>query len=185
MSNAYRLVSADEFLQLDFGPDRRAELDQGVIRMMAGGTAAHARVQTNLLSYLRTKLRGTPCRPFGSDMALRVGEQSVRYPDVAVYCDGPGRAHNDALKALSDPRVLFEILSANTATFDQGQKLAEYQELSAIEAIVFIDPDAETIRVVTRLGPNSFRDDRFGTEGDLELACLGLTVPREEIFARD
>ena len=185
MSNAYRLVSADEFLQLDFGPDRRAELDKGVIRMMAGGTAAHARVQTNLLSYLRMKLRGTPCRPFGSDMALRVSEQSVRYPDLAVYCDGPGEAHNDAKKALSSPRVVFEILSPNTASFDQGQKLAEYQEIGAVEAIVFVDPEAETIRLITRLGPQSFRDDRFGTDGDLELPCLGLTVPRGEVFARD
>ena len=185
MSNAYRLVSADEFLQLDFGPDRRAELDKGVIRMMAGGTAAHARVQTNLLSYLRSKLRGTPCRPYGSDMALLVGEHSVRYPDLAVYCGDPGSAGNDAKKALTGPRVLFEILSPNTASFDQGQKLAEYQELSAVEAIVFVDPDAETLRVVTRLGPQSFRDDRFGTAGDLELPCLGLTIPRAEVFARD
>ncbi len=185
MSNAYRLVTADEFLQLDFGPDRRAELDQGVIRMMAGGTAAHARVQANLLTYLRNQLRGTPCRPYGSDMALRVGEHSVRYPDVTVYCGQPGSADNDAKKVLDAPRVVFEVLSPHTASLDQGQKLAEYQELSSVEAIVFVDPDAESLRVITRLGPQSFRDDRFGSVGDLELSCLGVTIPRAEVFARD
>lgn len=184
MTNAYRLVSADEFLLLDLGPDRRAELDQGVIRI-AGGTAAHARVQTNLLSYLRTKLRGTPCRPYGSDMALRIGEHSVRYPDVTIYCGQPGSADNDAKKVLEGPRVVFEVLSPHTASLDQGQKLAEYQELPSVDAIVFVDPDAETLRVVTRLGPQSFRDDRFGTVGELELPCLGLTIPRTEVFARD
>lgn len=47
---AYRLLDAEEFLEIDFGAERKAELDQGVIRMMAGGTRAHARVQANLLA---------------------------------------------------------------------------------------------------------------------------------------
>lgn len=34
-----------EFLQIDFGPELKAELDDGCIRMMAGGSRSHARVQ--------------------------------------------------------------------------------------------------------------------------------------------
>ncbi len=34
----YPLLTAEEFLEIDFG-ERKAELDNGVIRMMAGGTA--------------------------------------------------------------------------------------------------------------------------------------------------
>ena len=44
----YPLLTAKEFLEIDFG-ERKAELDNGVIRMMAGGTARHAEVQANLL----------------------------------------------------------------------------------------------------------------------------------------
>ena len=39
----YPLLTAEEFLQFDFG-DRKAELDNGVIRMMAGGTARHSEI---------------------------------------------------------------------------------------------------------------------------------------------
>jgi hypothetical protein len=50
---AYRLLDAEEFFEIDFGAERKAELDHGVIRMMAGGgTRAHARVQANLLAWL-------------------------------------------------------------------------------------------------------------------------------------
>ncbi|MBL9023011.1 MAG: Uma2 family endonuclease [Myxococcales bacterium] len=184
-SYGYRPVTADEFLEMDFGPDRRAELDDGVIRMMAGGAAAHARVQANLLAYLRVQLRGTRCRPYGSDLALRVSDSTVRYPDVAIYCDEQATLENDEKKAFSRPRVIFEVLSASTATVDQGAKLAQYQDLPSVEAVVFIDPDAELVRVVTRLGPQSFRDDRFGSVRDVELPSLGLRIPREEIFSRD
>lgn len=59
------LVTTEQFLRMDFGPDKKAELDHGVVRMMAGGTAAHARVQANVLALLRAALRGTGCRPYG------------------------------------------------------------------------------------------------------------------------
>lgn len=42
-SLVYPLLTAEDFLEIDFG-ELKAELDNGVIHMMAGGTARHARV---------------------------------------------------------------------------------------------------------------------------------------------
>ena len=39
---AYRKITADEFLAMDFGTDRKFELDDGVIVMMTGGTEPHS-----------------------------------------------------------------------------------------------------------------------------------------------
>jgi hypothetical protein len=77
---AYRLIDAEEFLDIDFDSDRKAELDGGVIRMMAGGTRAHARVQANLMRVLGNLLRGSGCRPYGSDMAIKTDAYSVQFP---------------------------------------------------------------------------------------------------------
>ena len=182
---AYRKITADEFLSIDFGTDRRFELDNGVIVMMAGGTAAHAQVQTNLLAYLRTQLRGSGCRPYGSNMAVRISEEVVRYPDVSVYCNDPARRENSEAKAFTDPRVIFEVLSPSTTMFDQGQKLEEYRTLESIDTVVFVDPENERTRIFQRAGPTSWRDDMFAQPHDVELPALGLTVPHAEIFARD
>lgn len=59
----YPLVTAAEFLRMDFG-DRKAELDNGVIRMIAGGTGRHARVAFNILLALGKRLEGTGCTPY-------------------------------------------------------------------------------------------------------------------------
>ena len=40
---SYPLLTAEQFLAIDFG-EQKAELDNGIIYMMAGGTARHARV---------------------------------------------------------------------------------------------------------------------------------------------
>jgi hypothetical protein len=45
---AYRRISVEEFLAMDFG-DAKAELEDGLIYMMAGGNEAHARIAGNSL----------------------------------------------------------------------------------------------------------------------------------------
>jgi Uma2 family endonuclease len=179
---AYRLVDAEEFLEIDFGPNRKAELDDGLIRMMAGGTVAHARVQANVLAFLRTALRGTPCRPYGSDMALETGPRAVRYPDVTVVCNNTQPGSDRAVKEAS---VVFEVLSDATKDYDQTVKLREYQALPEMQTIVFLDPMAETVRLVQRLGPTAWRDEAFSKATDVALPSLKVVIPASELFAAD
>jgi len=179
----YPLLTAEEFLEIDFG-ERKAELDNGVIRMMAGGTARHSRVQTNIVIALASRLRGTGCTPYNSDMATRTRRRSIRYPDVTVYC-GRDDSSNDEEKAFDDPRVIFEVLSAGTARTDLRIKLEEYKELPSVDTIVFVDIAAERVRVVQRNGPNGWNEIVHQEPADVSFPSLGLTIPHDEIFARD
>lgn len=179
----YPLLTAEDFLEIDFG-DRKAELDNGVIRMMAGGTARHAAVQINIIAALLPRLRGTGCRPYGADMAARTRDYSVRYPDVSVYCDR-GSASNDKSKAFDDPRVIFEVLSAGTARTDLRVKIEEYKALASVDTIVFIDIASERVRIVQRTGPNGWNDVGHDVPIDVPLPSLGFAIPHDEIFARD
>jgi Uma2 family endonuclease len=179
----YPLLTADEFLAIDFG-DRKAELDNGVIRMMAGATARHAQVQGNILIALGNRLRGSGCAPYNSDMATRTHDHSVRYPDVSVFCNRGDRA-NDDLKAFDDPRVLFEVLSAGTARTDLRVKLDEYKALASVDTIVFVDIATDRLRIVQRTGVDDWAEHRAHQPIDVVLPSLGVTLPHGEIFARD
>ena len=177
-----RLLTSEEFLAIEFPSGLRAELDNGVIRMMAGGSREHARVQMNLYGFLRQQLRGSGCRPFGSDMAVETGWKSTRYPDVTVDCS---REDKDDAKALADPRVIFEVLSPGTRREDEGAKLDEYRRLAGVDTIVLVDPAAERVRVLQRVSPEEWSDRSFAQPADVALPSLGLTIPHAEIFARD
>lgn len=131
----YRLLTAEEFLRIDFGPDMKAELDNGIIRMMAGGTRAHSQAQMNLAFALRTALRGSGCQPYGSDMAVRTHDRSVRYPDLTIDCGAPGDRPDDL--TLSDPRVVIEILSPSTRSSDLTVKKDEYRAIPSVDTIAF------------------------------------------------
>lgn len=181
---AYRRISVEEFLALDLG-DAKAELEDGLIYMMTGGTARHAMIGGNVYFALRHRLSGTGCRPFNSDLGVRTGERSVRFPDVSVYCHDPDDAIDGRAQLIGDPSVVFEVLSPSTAHHDQNTKLQEYRSIAGLDAIVFIDPVDERVRLVARTGPENWADDWLAAGKDLHLPSLALTIPHAEIFARD
>lgn len=178
----YRLLTAEEFLRIDFGPDMKVELDNGVIRMMAGGTRDHARIQANLVAAVRSALCGSGCRPYGSDMAVRTHDRSVRYPDLTIDRGAIGDSGDDLI--LSDPRAIVEVLSPSTRETDLRVKKEEYRAMPGVDTIAFVDPDAEAISVHQRIA-NGWTETLFSTSLDLAIPALGLVIARADIFARD
>ena len=168
----YRRVTVDEFLDMDFR-GARAELENGIISMMAGGSEEHSRIAANILNFL------------GPDFAARTGDDTVRLPDVSVHCGRPSAPENRAKKLLSDPVVVVEVLSPSTAKHDQRTKMEEYRSLPGTRDILMVDPSTFRIRHARR-NPDGDWVDGWLAEGiDVTLASIGQTVPYAEIFADD
>jgi Uma2 family endonuclease len=182
---AYRPITAAEFLEMDFGTDKKFELDNGVIYMMTGGTEAHAWVQGNIFAWLRAKLRGSGCRPYGSDMALRISDVDVRYPDITIYCGQPPRDELVGAKVLDNPTVVIEVLSPSTTRFDQGTKLEEYMKIPSVRTIAFADPVNALCRTMERTSQTSWDEHTFVAGRGIPIPSLDLHIPHDEIFARD
>ena len=177
------LLTVEEFLRIDFGPDKKAELSNGVIRMMAGGTVEHNRIQGNVMRILGNALLGSGCSPYGSDMGVRMHDFSLRYPDVSVFCgrDGP---ENDKLRELDDPKMVVEVLSPSTRDEDVTTKLPEYKAVPTMQTILFIDPDTGGMRLLQRTGPAAWNDAELSPGTDVPLPEFGLTLAYDDIFAR-
>lgn len=180
---AYRRVSVEEFLRMDFG-DAKAELVDGQIQMMAGGRRRHNQLQANVMVALGTRLRGSSCQPFGPDQAVRTGAADIRYPDVSVYCGNLDDPSGDNATLLGDPVVLVEILSESTKDYDQNIKLPEYRALEGIQAVMLVDPETERVRLVTRTGPQRWTDEWLENGADVPLDGIGILLPASDIFAR-
>jgi Uma2 family endonuclease len=178
----YTKLTVEEFLAMDFG-DRRVELVDGVIYAMAGGKRSHMRVQRNILAYLSQALRGTECSAY-SDFGLKIDETTGYFPDISVECGRPDLGLRDDDLLLQRPVVLIEVLSPSTRNHDEKTKLPQYVEIESVDTVVLVDPDAETIRLVQRLGPTAWKNELLATSGDIDLPSIGVTVPRKEVFAR-
>ncbi len=176
-----RLLTAEEFLAIDFGPELRAELDEGVIRMVASGSREHARSQANIVLALGSRLRGSGCRAYGPDMAVATHDRSVRYPDVTVDCGAAGDRESDT--RLTAPQVIVEVLSPSTRDHDLRVKKEEYRALPSVDTILFVDPGEEWVIVSQRM--ESGWIDTAPARRDVALPSLAIVLPADETFARD
>jgi hypothetical protein len=72
---------------------------------MTGASVGHATIQANLAIALVGRLRGTPCRFYGSDLKIQVANDHIRYPDGMIACSPVDRT----AKLVRDPVVIFEV----------------------------------------------------------------------------
>ena len=170
---------------MELGTDAKFELEDGVIYAMAGGSPAHARVQANLMRYLGRVLRGSGCRPYGSDMPLRTLAHTVRFPDITIYCGNPADEERTKAEFLTQPVAVIEVLSPSTRAFDGGRKLEEFQSLPTVVTVALVDPDDETVVAFQRDERGIWNDFATDRTGAIPVPSLGLTIPKDEIFARD
>ncbi len=183
---APRTMTADEFLVWRLDQEGTWELVDGVPRlkfdngprMMAGGTWNHALVASNLVAALRPRLRGGPCRPVGSDLAVRTDRGGLRQPDVTVEC---GRPRGDDLTAAA-PRAIFEVLSPSTRRFDLLLKADEYRRMPGLDHLVLLEPDRPRALVWSREGGDWGVQEVEGLAGEIPLPAVGATLPMAEVY---
>ena len=157
----------------------RYELVGGLpLRLMAGAKNRHDDVVVNLLTTLRTRLRGGPCRPFSADGSIETRPGQIRRPDVGVDC---GRRDPDAYKA-AEPKLVAEVLSPSTRDVDTIEKLGEYKALEAIRTILVIESNAPQIVVWSRTDSGWVRTIAEGLDDRIAVTDLGLELPLSEIF---
>lgn len=174
---AYRRVTVREFLEMDFN-GARAELEDGIIFMMAGGTPQHALVAARLIRLLGNALDGSGCEPVGSDMGLRTADRTLRFPDVSIYC-GPVLGPDDPERR--DPVTVIEVLSPSTADHDHKVKLLEYQALAGVRQILMMDPVTGAVRVVTRKDVGEWSDRWLRGDEMIKISSLDIEFSRSDI----
>ncbi len=172
-------LSESEFFDWLATQERRHELVGGEAVMMAGADARHDTIVVNVLLSLGGKLRGTPCRVFTADTAIRIPNGNIRYPDVSVDC---GR-REDRSRTAASPTVVVEVLSPSTRAFDREDKLEEYKSVPTMAHIVLIDPDEPETRLFACAADGSWRVDRIGgLENVLELPAVAAALPLAAVY---
>lgn len=135
---ARKRLSYAEYLALERETDVRHEFLDGQVWAMAGGTPQHSAIKTNIATLFRDALRGTSCRPYDSDLKVRVGATGLAtYPDLTVIC---GRLERDTedTNAAVNPVLIVEVLSKDTERWDRGGKFGHYRKLPSLRHYLLV-----------------------------------------------
>lgn len=158
-------------------PDRH-EFYRGETFAMVGGTARHNSVIVNLVSLIHNHLRGMPCRVFTDGMKVQLAE-GVLYPDVMVAC-GSTKAGDEL--AITDPKLVIEVLSPSTEGYDKRDKFKLYRTLASLREYVLIEPAKREVEVFTLGDAGTWMlRDQTGADA-LRLGSIDCLLPMAEVF---
>ena len=170
-------MSLPEFFEWEERQELRYEFDGVEPVAMTGGSVGHATIQANLAIALGGRLRGMPCRFYGSDLKIQVANDHIRYPDGMVACSPADRT----VKLVRDPVVIFEVLSPSTAAQDRIVKAREYQATPSVQRYVMLEQDriGATVHVRAQDGWSVLV---LKDEDTLAMPEIGLSIPLAEFY---
>ena len=131
-------INLIEYLEAESFSQIRHEYLNGQVFGMTGGSRQHNAITLNIATQLRTRLRGSGCQVFASDMKVRIETDNVfYYPDVVVTC----KAQDTEKFFLTKPCLIVEVLSPSTENIDRREKLLTYKKIEDLQEYVLVSQD--------------------------------------------
>lgn len=181
MNPVKRFWTVEEYLAYELETGTRYEFINGEIYAMAGGSDNHSTISLNVGAELRAQLRNSPCRPFNSDMKLKITDIVYVYPDVSVVC-GEAKFTDSKRSMLLNPRLIVEVLSETTANYDKGQKYDYYRSLPSVDTYLMLEQNRPHAMLYTREKSGWHLEDYYGLDAVVPLEALGCALKLSEAY---
>lgn len=178
---AKRQLSYDEYLALTASEEGSFEYHDGVVVAMAAPSPEHARLMGRLVELVRAGLGARPCTALPAGLKIRVeATNRTLLPDVTVVC-GPLERSGVDEAAITNPIVVFEVLSPTTEDYDRGSKFHHYRRVPALSEYVLVAQDRRFISVCRRAGDLwAFQD--LGPRDSVRIEALDIELSIDAIY---
>lgn len=188
MTNAQKqpkLYSPEEYLALEEEAEYKSEYLAGQIYAMAGGSANHDRISSDINAILNVGLRSTPCESFSSDLRILVNESGLyTYSDTMVIC-GPIDFATNRNDTVTNPVVIVEVLSNSTKNYDRGEKFQLYRAIPSFRDYVLIHQDQVFIEYYHKEEHSRWVLREFNDiNATLRLHAIDFDISLRDIYAR-
>lgn len=177
---APKVLTLAEYLQADEASEVPVEFVDGRVYAMSGGTIRHALIVGNVIHSAKVSLRGGPCNAYPSDLRVEVGPNYV-HPDVTVICGEP-KVSEALANTVSNPVLIFEVLSPTTESYDRGRKLRIYTGLPSLQSYVLVSQDSPVVETFHRQGDSWIWENCEGLDGVLKIGALDLTINLADVY---
>ncbi len=168
----------EEFLAWADATEGRYEFDGFRPVAMTGGTIGHSDISGNLITALRTRMRGSRCRAF-AEAGVETVNNAIRYPDVLITCSKTERED----RLTTGVVAVFEIISPTSARVDRIVKVQEYLAVPSIRRYVIVESAYMGLTVMERSdGAESWSTTTLQREDALRMPDLGVEIPVAEIY---
>src|SRR5258706_74335 len=133
-----RRLTEAEYLGIERAAESKSEFFDGKMFAMAGGSAQHSLIATNLAREFGNRLKGGQCLVYNADLRIKVKPTGLcTYPDLSIIC-GPLQFAEGTDDTVLNPTLLLEVLSASTEAYDRGKKFEHYRQISTMQEYLLV-----------------------------------------------
>lgn len=178
--------SPEEYLAFERGTDARHEYLDGHVYAMAGESIEHSRICVNVAGELRARLKGSPCEVLSPNMKVVTSPSGLfSYPDVVVVCGAP-QFYDERRDTLTNPTIVFEVLSPSTEAYDRGEKFLRYRtQVETLREYVLISQHRPLVERFARQADGSWSySSSASLDETVELVSIDCRLPLSEIYDR-
>lgn len=163
----------------------RHEYLDGTVYAMAGETPEHSLICFNLGGIMHAQLKEKPGRGFSLNMKVRTDQSGLfAYPDLTVVCGEP-LYHDNHRDVLTNPTVVFEVLSRSTAAYDRGEKSLRYRtHIASFKDLILVAQDKPHVEHYSRQEDRTWAFSEIGgLDALLILDSIDCRLPLAELYA--
>ena len=171
-------LTVADYLSGEKDSEVRHEYLYGEVYALAGATAFHNLIMTNIVRALGNAAAESPRRIYSSDMKVRVSDEIFYYPDVMMACGPLADAYFETA-----PCVVVEVLSKSTARRDRFEKRLAYQEIESLQLYLLVDSRKRAVRGLYRT-ESGWQERVFEAGQSIPAPCLESELTFTELYAK-
>lgn len=176
-------ISEQDYLNAERLALNKHEYFRGEIFAMSGASLPHNKIFSNLFIDTGVKLKGKKCQPFGGDLRIHIPKNTLyTYPDLSIVCGDP-KTTDDSFDTVTNPTVIFEILSKSTRNYDKGEKFTLYRDIESLNEYILIDSEKIMVEKFTKNSDKSWTlTEYIDLEVGFEMKSIGVSLRLCDIY---
>ncbi|HEV3438870.1 MAG TPA: Uma2 family endonuclease [Gemmata sp.] len=176
-------LSEAEYFAIERAAEFKSEFYNGEMFPMTGFNRQHNEIKENLIVEIGGHLKGGPCRSLSADMRVKIERTGLyTYPDLLIVCGKPelDPEHQDILY---NPKVIIEILSESTESYDRGKKFLHYRQLSSLREYILVSQEQKLVERFVRQPDDTWLLTTFDDpDGEFALSTVPVRVPMADVY---
>lgn len=176
-----KVITVEEFFELEEESLYKNEFRNGKIVPMPNASINHNRISTNILGHLfMLAYQKQTFEVFSPYQKVYIPAiNSTTYPDVSVVI---GAVEQFTPYAITNPTIIFEVLSDATIKYDRGEKFKKYQQIESLKEYVLLDQDTASVEVLTKTKEGWVIEVYLGLEDVVKLSSIDCELTMTDIY---
>ena len=169
-------------------PERRdvgkTEFLEGKVVAKPAANRWHNLITTNFAIALGSRIQKGSCEVYANDMQVRLGKNSICFPDVVVINGEPTFADGNS-DLLLDPTIVIEVFSGLSKSTDRTQKLEGFLAIPKIKECLLVNETEMRIEHYARQNAKQWIYRIYNERDDvISLESIHVKLSVAEVYAQ-